>query len=243
MAYGIFNQLPKDDYVKWNPKLASEIATHYIINYQYSRNKRIFRIEGYYKDYKNLVRFDTLNDINPNHYNNGGHGYARGIEFFLRDQKTLKYGDYWISYTYLDTKKLYQDFTSEKTPSLFSKHSLSLVGKYYVSKLHTQFGLTYQYASGRPYYNPFTEPNSQGFTKDYHNVSVNASYLTSLFKCFTIIHLAVSNVFGFKEEFGYHYVSQPGSTPNYIAYPIKPSAKRFFVLAVFVTLDKNYIQY
>lgn len=241
MAYGIFNQLPKDDYIKFSHNLSSEQATHYILNFQYTRNKRMFRIEGYYKDYKNLVRYDTINDYNPRNYNNEGHGYAGGVELFLRDQKTLKYGDFWVSYTYLDTRKLYQDFASTRTPSLFSKHSASFVCKYYVSALTTQFGLTYQYASGRPYYNPY-DPAFEGITKDYHNLSVNASYLTSVFKCFTIVHFAVSNVLGFNQVFGYHFVSQPGNAPD-ISYPIKPSAKRFFVLAVFVTLDKNYIQY
>jgi outer membrane cobalamin receptor len=242
MAYGIFSQLPKDDYIKFSPRLSSEQATHYILNYQYTRNKRLFRIEGYYKDYKNLVRYDTINDYNPNHYNNGGHGYARGVELFLRDQKTLRYGDFWVSYTFLDTRKFYQDFTREQTPNLFSKHSLSLVGKYFVSKLKTQFGLTYQYASGRPYYNPY-DPNFQGLTKDYHNLSMNASYLTSILKCFTIVHVSVSNIFGIDQVYGYHYINEPSNTPAYRAYSIRPSAKRFFVFAVFVTLDKNYIQY
>lgn len=241
MAYGIFNQLPKDDYIKFSHNLSSEQAIHYILNYQYTRNKRLFRIESYYKDYKNLVRYDTINDYNPTHYNNGGHGYAGGVELFLRDQKTLKYGDFWVSYTYLDTRKLYQDFKSTRTPSLFSRHSASFVSKYYVSPLQTQFGLTYQYASARPYYNPY-DPSFQGMTKDYHNLSVNASYLTSIFKCFTIVHFAVSNVLGFNQVFGYHFVPQSGNAPD-ISYPIRPSAKRFFVLAVFVTLDKNYIQY
>jgi hypothetical protein len=68
---------------------------------------------------------------------------------------------------------------------------------------------------------------------------MNASYLTSILKCFTIVHLSVSNIFGFDQVFGYHYINQPGSNPI----PIKPAATRFFVLAVFVTLDKNYIQY
>jgi outer membrane cobalamin receptor len=243
MAYGIFSQLPKDDYLKFNPDLLAEEATHYIINYQYTRNKRLFRIEAYSKEYNNLVRFDTLNDYNPNHYNNGGHGYARGFELFLRDQKTLRYGDYWISYTFLDTRKLYQNFPSMLTPNLFSKHSVSVVGKYYVSPLRTQFGITYQYASSRPYYNPYNF--SQGLTKDYHNLSINASYLTSLFKCFTIVHFAVSNILGFDQVFSYHFVKQPGSesTPTYTQYSVKPAAKRFFVIGVFITLDKNYVQY
>jgi Outer membrane receptor for ferrienterochelin and colicins len=246
MAYGIFSQLPKDEYLRYNNTLANEQATHYILNYQYNRNKRLFRVEGYYKDYKNLVRFDSANYYLSQNYRNGGHGYARGIEFFYRDQKTLRFGDYWISYSYLDTKKLYQDFTSMQTPGLFSKHNLSVVGKYFVSPLRTQFGLTYQFNSGRPIYNDYEHTNN-GYTKDYHNLSVNASYLVSLFKCFTIIHLSVTNVLGFDQVFGYHFVKDPnvsnGATPHYITYPIKPQMKRFIIIGIFMTLDKNYVVY
>ncbi len=243
LAYGIFSELPKDDYLKFNPSLSSEKATHYIVNYQYTKNKRSFRIEAFSKEYHKLVRYTELNDPDPQHYNNKGYGYARGIELFLRDQKTLQNGDYWVSYTFLDTRKLYKDLPSFETPYLFSKHSLSVVGKYFVTKLHTQFGLTYQYASGRPYYAPGAEAGQEHYTIDYHNVSMNLSYLTSLWNCFTIVHFSVSNVLGFNQIFSYNYSKLPDSSGNYTIYPIKPAAKRFFVLGVFITLDKNYIQY
>jgi vitamin B12 transporter len=118
-AYGIFRQQPKDDYVKFNSNLSSEKATHYIVNYQYEKNKRLFRIEAFAKEYDKLVRYTALNDPDPLHYNNNGHGYARGIELFMRDQQTLKNGDYWISYSYLDTRKLYQDYLHQSDPICF----------------------------------------------------------------------------------------------------------------------------
>ena len=43
-------------------------------------------------------------------YDNSGTGYARGIDIFWRDKKTIPLADYWISYSYLDTKRNYQDF-------------------------------------------------------------------------------------------------------------------------------------
>jgi hypothetical protein len=115
-----------------------------------------------------------------------------------------------------------------------------VVGKYFVSKLTTQFGFTYQYASGRPYNIP-GDVFRQDFTKDYHNISANMSYLTNLFGWFTIVHVSVSNLFGFNQVFGYHFVKQPDG--KYISYPVKPESKRFVVLGIFITLDKNYISY
>jgi outer membrane cobalamin receptor len=242
LAYGIFAQLPQDNYLKFNSHLSSEKAAHYILNYEYSRDNRLFRVEAYSKQYSQLVRYSELNNPDPNSYNNSGHGYAQGFEFFLRDQKTFKYGDYWISYTFLDTRKLYQDAPQLERPYLFSKHSLNVVGKYFVSCLHTQFGLTYQFASGRPYYQPENNTTTQHFTNDYHNISANFSYLTSILNCFTIIHFSVSNVFGFDNIYGYHFMkSQTDNTYTPIA--VKSSAKRFFVIGVFITLGKNYITY
>lgn len=239
-AYGIFTQLPQDNYLKFNTNLKSEKAAHYIINYEYTKDKRQFRIEGFIKDYTKLVRYTELNNPDSESYNNNGYGYARGLEVFLRDKKTIKYFEYLISYTYLDTRKLFQNVQNLDRPYLFSKHSLNIVGKYFVQPLNTQFGLTYQYASGRPFYQPENGTTIQRFTKDYHNVSANFSYLTSIFNCFTIVHLSVSNVFGFDNVYGYHYIKS-GGDDTYTPIAIKPSAKRFFVIGVFITLDKNYI--
>lgn len=241
-AYGLFSQVPNDDYVKFSHNLSSEKAVHYILNYQYTRNNRLFRMEGYYKDYKNLVRYTALNDYDPTHYNNSGYGYARGIEVFFRDQKTFRHGDYWISYSYLDTRKIYKDLPSLVTPTLFSKHSATAVGKYYFSKIHSQVGLTYQYASGRPYELVGTDGYTQSFTNDFHDLSANISYLTSLFNCFTIVHVSVSNILGSDHVYGYRFIKDQ-NTSDYKAYPIKPAARRFFVVALFITLDKQYIQY
>ena len=240
LAYGIFTELPKNDYMKFKPALLTENASHYIINYQISRNDRMFRTEAFYKEYNHLVTYDNiLNDPDPMHYHSKGYGYARGLEFFLRDKKTLQNGDFWISYTFLDTKKKYQDIKSLQMPYLFSKNSLSVVGKIFVPKLNTQFGLTYQYSSGRPYYEPLINGlNIQHFTADNNNISLNLSYLTHILNNFTVIHFSVNNVFGSDPIFGYHYSAKPDTSGHFTAFPIKSQAKRFFVLGVFITFDK-----
>jgi len=243
LAYGVFNQMPQEDYMKFKPSLSSELAIHYIANYEYTMDKRQFRIEAFSKEYSKLVRYTTLNDPNPLDYNNDGHGYARGVELFFRDQKTLKYGDFWVSYTFLDTKKLYQDLPSMQRPYLFSRHSLNLVGKYFFMAIKSQVGVTYQYSSGRPYYVPGISSPTMNYTSDFHNLSANISYLTRIFNCFTVVHFSVSNILGFNEVYGYHYTKQSDSTGDYTAHPITSPAKRFFVLGIFITLDKSNSQF
>ncbi|MBP9881687.1 MAG: TonB-dependent receptor, partial [Chitinophagales bacterium] len=56
-AYGDFYQTPQPTYLYTTAvsPLTYEKATHFIGNYQYVTNDRTFRVEGYYKDYDNLV--------------------------------------------------------------------------------------------------------------------------------------------------------------------------------------------
>lgn len=240
-ALGTFSQVPMNDYVKFAPNLSSERASHYILNYQFSKNNRLFRVEGYVKDYSKLVRYTTLNDYNPANYNNNGRGYARGIEVFLRDQKTLKNGDFWVSYSFLDSRKFNKDVPTLVHSTLFSKHTAAFVGKYYFRPIRSQIGFTYQYSSGRPYEMP-GEIYRQSYTRDFKELSANITYLTRLFNYFTVVHIAVNNLLGADHVYGYHFVKD-ASGSGYASYPVKPAAKRFFVVGLFITLDKEYIQY
>ncbi len=236
LAYGLFYQAPQNDYLKFNDRLRSEKAAHYIMNYQYRNNNRTLRIETYYKDYDKLVKYDDPDSYAPQSYNNLGHGYARGIDIFWRDQKTFTNTDYWISYSFIDTKRDFKNYEESATPTFVSDHNLSFVFKYWISKLNSQVSLTYRFASGRPYYNPNTETFLGDRTKAYQNLSFNTSYLTQLFGNFTIVHLSVNNLFGFKNIFGYTYNSEPDANGIFEAHPVSPYAKRTFVIAIFISL-------
>jgi hypothetical protein len=236
LGYGIFYQVPHNDYIKFNHRLQSEKASHYIINYQYRHDDRTLRIETYYKNYDKLVKYDNLNSYDPGSYNNMGFGYARGIDIFWRDKKTFRYADYWISYSFIDTERDFEDFAEPATPTFISNHNLSVVLKYWISRLNNQVSLTYRFASGRPYYNPNNEDFLGDRTRSYQNLSVNSSYLTELFGNFTIIHLSVNNLFGFKNVFGYTYSNEPDANGIFKAHPVGPYAKRTFIIAIFISI-------
>lgn len=235
-AYGIFYQSPSVDYLRFDHTLDFERATHYILNYQIMKNRRVFRVEVYRKKYDDLVKYTTLNSPDPGQYNNNGNGYAQGIDLFWRDQRTFSNIDYWISYSFLDTEREYKDYPQPSVPTFASKHNASLVVKYWVGKLSTQFAGTYSFASGRTYYNPNSDEFLKDKTKPYHDLSLNASYLTEIFKKFTIVHLSVSNVLGFNNVFGYHYQTTPGTDGAYPSFAVKQWAKRFWFLGVFVSI-------
>jgi outer membrane cobalamin receptor len=235
LAYGRFSQLPIAEYLKWSDDLSPEKASHYILNYQYSREGRIFRSEVYYKKYQQLVTFDMSNNNVPLH-SNAGYGDAKGFELFWRDSKTLKGVDYWISYSYLDTKRKYGIFPYQVMPYYASTHNLSVVYKHFISAIKSQIGWTYSFASGRPYTDPNTEEYNSKMTKNYNDFSVNYSYLV---KPNMIIHASMSNVFGFNNVFGYQYNSEPNQQGAFESIPIEPQAKRFIFVGFFITISKD----
>ena len=237
LAYGRFFQSPQDEYLRFNHTLDFEDASHYIANFQFMKDDRIFRIEAYYKDYGSLVKFDSLHSPDPLSYTNGGKGYAKGIDIFWRDNKSITFLEYWISYSYIDTQRDYMNYPHLATPTFVSDHTASAVVKYFVPKINTLFGGTYTFATGRTYYNP----NNDGFLTDkasnYNDLSLNISYLTHLWKQFTIIYFSVSNVLGANNVFGYNYSLKPNSNGLYDGIPVVPGAKRFWFLGVFISLE------
>lgn len=234
LAYGEFYQTPEPDLLKITNDLKYEHARHWIVNYQIMKKDRIFRIEAYWKKYTDLVRFETLSNIQT--YSNTGEGFARGIDVFWRDKHTIRNGDYWISYSLLDTQRNYRDFPTTAMPDFASRHNFSVVYKHFVTDLRTQFGGSYSFASGRPYENPNNPEFHADFTKPYHNLSLNAAHLI---RQHIILYAAVTNVLGTDNVFGYEYASQPNASEVYERIPIRQGAKRFLFMGLFVTLTKN----
>ncbi|MFY0603540.1 MAG: TonB-dependent receptor [Flavobacteriaceae bacterium] len=236
LAYGQFYQNPKNEYLKFNQDFNAENTTHFIANYQYVKDKKIFRIDGYYKKYSDLVKYDTeFVDSNTN-FSNGGNGFAKGIDIFWRDNGSIKNTDYWISYSYLDTERDYKNYPIKATPNFAASHNLSIVGKHWIENWKSQVGISYSFASGRNY----TNPNEAGFlnaqTKNYNSISLNWAYLISPQK---ILYFSVNNVLGTRNVFGYNYANQPNMNGNFDRQAIVPNADSFFFVGFFWTISDN----
>lgn len=234
LAYGTFNQAPSQQVILTNTASGPERARHYIANYQWTKERQSFRIEAYEKKYDRLVRYQNVFD--PTTFSFNGTGFARGVDLFWRDSKTIKNTDYWISYSYLNTERNYQDFPSSVRPTFASTHNFSFVMKRFIEEIDSQVGLTYSYGSSRPYNDLNSEEFMTGRTPAYHDLSFNISYLYSNQ---IIVHAMVNNVLGFNNIFGYEYAEQPNNEGFYASRPIQQPAKRFIFLGVFITLSKN----
>ena len=236
LAYGDFYQTGQNDELKLSQDLGNQKASHYIFNYQYKTNGQLFRVEAFYKDYDKLWLYDAEFGRPSGNFTNRGYGSAKGIDLFWKDSRNIKNLQYWLSYSYLDTERKYQDYPEAVMPSFATNHNASLVTKYWINSLRSQVGMTYSFASGRPYDNPNNTEFMNGRTKSYNNVSFNWSYLISQQK---ILFISASNLFGFKNTFGYDYANTPDTSGAFNRQAIVPSADRFFFIGFFWTISAD----
>lgn len=245
LAYGTFFQNPESRFFTENYQPNYQRADHYIFQVQRAADGRSLRLETYYKKYQDLIK-TTTDFYRPIAVNNNGSGYAKGVELFWRDKKSLKNIDYWVSYSYLDSKRDYLNYTESLFPNFAAKHTLSVVAKKFVTNWKTGFNISYNYNSGRPYYNFVTENGNtvlknQGFVKDYQAVNFSLNYLPNLGKkdarAFTILVLSINNVLGTKNEFGYNF-----SSNGLKSRAIVPPTNTFVFIGAFISFGTDRTQ-
>ncbi len=245
LAYGTFFQNSESRFFTENYQPNYQRADHYIFQVQRAADGRSLRLETYYKKYQDLIK-TTTDFYRPIAVNNNGNGYAKGLELFWRDKKSLKNIDYWVSYSYLDSKRDYLNYTESLFPNFAAKHTLSVVAKKFVTNWKTGFNISYNYNSGRPYYNFVAENGNtvlknQGFVKDYQAVNFSLNYLPNLGKkdarAFTVLVLSINNVLGTKNEFGYNF-----SSNGLKSRAIVPPTNTFVFIGAFISFGTDRTQ-
>ncbi len=236
LAGGLFYQEAPTQYLMFGYRPAFQQAIHYLINYEWIRENRSFRLEAYYKKYSRLVREQGV-PYTPNPYrtdfgtvDNSGYGYARGIDVFWRDKASIPLLDYWITYSYVDTRRLYQNYPVEATPDFVSRHNLNLILKFLSANGHVFASAGYNFSSGRPYYNP-----GAAFLSDrspaYQNASFKISYLATFRKVFAAFYVNVDDLTNYRNVLGYRY-----STDGEEKSPIVPPQYRSILFGVYLSL-------
>ncbi|MEM6686497.1 MAG: TonB-dependent receptor [Bacteroidota bacterium] len=235
-AFGRFYQNPNNGFLKFSSSFQPENATHYILNYQYTHEGKTFRAEAFHKNYNNLVTFSGEFPQFGTDFANDGFGHATGLDLWWRDNTSIKNLDYWVSYSYLDTSRKFENFPTEAMPNFATRHNFSLVTKYWIDSLKSQVGFSYGYSTGRAY----TDPNIGGFlnerTKDFHNLSVNWAYLISPQK---ILYFSLSNALGVRNVFGYEYADQPDVNGVFQRRSLRPAQDQFFFVGFFWTISDD----
>lgn len=230
LTAGDYAQKPNYTFLQRGSALVNARATHYIANFQYSRPNQVFRVESYYKRYRNLLT--TL----PQLANDGG-GYAGGVDVFWRDSKSLNGFDYWVSYTWLETQRRFMDYPVRTTPTFASPHTAHVVAKYFFSRIGLFVGSSYSAAAGRPYYNPNNTVFLADRTPVYQNLNVNAALLRRWGKTFNTFVFAINNIAGNEQIFNYRY-----STDGSYRVPVTLPYKRSFLIGWFISIGQDRSQ-
>jgi hypothetical protein len=80
----------------------------------------MLRTEVYFKNYRNLVTiWMGARDQGYAYMNNTGNGYAYGLDLFWRDKKSIRNGEYWISYSFIECATGLPGFSGAGHPFLF----------------------------------------------------------------------------------------------------------------------------
>jgi len=251
-AYGLFFQNPESKYINSSANLDFQKSQHYIFQIQRATDGRSLRFEAFYKKYDELIKTQSINtNSNQNQqiqtaFNNNGNGFAKGVELFWRDKKTFDNIDYWISYSFLDSKRDFLNYPFSLKPNFASEHTISAVAKRFIPKWKTGVNLSYTYARGRPYYDIVTQDQMNiirtgGKLKDYNALNVSFNYLPNLgkkdAKAFTILVLSISNVLGTKNVYGYNF-SQNGSRNSAVVPPVNT----FVFVGLFISFGVDKTQ-
>jgi hypothetical protein len=246
-AYGLFYQNPDKKYLPASTELDFMQAQHFILQYQKIKEGRIFRTELFYKKYNSLVK-SSVSQGRETALNNNGLGNAQGLEIFWRDKKTIKNVDYWLSYSYLESKRDFENYPTSIEPAFTAKHTASLVVKKFVTKLKTMVNGSYTIASGRPYYNIRYDNNNgkykiydEGRTRGFNSMSFSLNYLPNIGKTgaskFTVFVFSITNVLGANNIFTYNY-----SYDGQVKKAVQPPAKRFFYIGCFLSFGIDRTQ-
>ena len=234
-SYGRYDQEVDSGNLLYQNTLGHERAEHYIVNYSKKTDKQILRLETYYKKYEDLISYDLVNGVKTS-YGNAGAGYAYGLDVFFRANQVVNNLDMWVSYSWLENERKYQDYKLAAPTRFSTRHNMSLVGKYFIVDWKSQLSFTYNFASGRP----FDNPNNQDFlsdrSKNYHALNLSWSYLISPQK---ILFLSVNNVTRFRNSYGYEYKSRPNELGVYEGRLVRPNDDQFFFVGFFITMSKN----
>ena len=229
-AYGQYFQTPELGFDQWyrrkninfnsfsNENLEFEKSEHHIINYEWSKKKKILRLEIFEKKYSDLITLhpiiDGCNYPYPckNKLKNEGNGYSKGFEMFWRYDQKNNEGvgqDIFFSYSYLDSKRTFKEYLKEIRPSFASEQKItfSYNNTFFLNddKSRLSTSLAFTGSTGFPYYDPFNK--IQHISDPYFKLDIGGSYLPDIENGFLVLFFNISNPLGYRNSFGYQYES------------------------------------
>lgn len=208
LAAGRYLQQPETDYLYANENLAPEQCLHYVAGAGYMRNRKTYRAEAWYKDYKSLPLLSGAS------LTSGGYGYGKGLDLYFSDEALFRNLEYRLSGSLNLSGRKSGANQEMAVPYYVSRHQASAALKYTVAALKSIAGLSYHYAGGRPY--------AGGLTRPYKSLDASITFLATPK---LIVYGSVSNMLARKNEFS-----------NAAGAVVRPAYDQFFYLGVFISL-------
>ncbi|MDR2026959.1 MAG: TonB-dependent receptor [Prevotellaceae bacterium] len=225
VAAGDYFQLPSMDYLKVSDNIDFTSVRKATASYSYVRKDSKFQIDAYYKKYNDAVVYFQGQFID-----NSGYGHGLGADVFWKSSfRTL---EYWLTYSYNNTVKKYDDFPEAVAPPYAAPHSFNATLKYWIAPLKSLASLGYNITSGLPYYSDELPRTASGTTPFHSRLDISWSYLP---KPWIIIHLGCRNVSGKKNIYGYEYSK---ITPG-VRKEITAAYPRLFIAGIFITFSRS----
>jgi hypothetical protein len=146
---------------------------------------------------------------------NGGTGYARGAEFFIK-KKEKKY-DVLVVYNFLHSRRRESDVGTLAPSPYEIAHSATGILTWKIGK--GSIGLRYSVASGRPFtplegrewdmdsqeYLPLWGAPYSGRYPAYQRIDINGSWNLTIFKRMTVLYFGITNLLDSKNISRYDY--------------------------------------
>ncbi len=244
-SFGYYDEAPDRiigapylDQTLGNPHLAPQqsIATVLGVEQKLDSSGLLFRVEGYNKEFSSLI-VSNPDSIPGEGYLNSGTGYARGVEFFLRQPPTSRFFG-WIAYS-LSTSQRQDAPGGYIYPYEYDEPNvLTAVGNY---KLNPGWDMGFKvlYSTGHPWtpvisapstviagpttiYDPQYASTDSARLPDYFRVDFSTSFKTVYDTWEWKVYLDIVNLFHAQNVLGYQYNSNYTQTTAVLDLPFLP---------------------
>jgi hypothetical protein len=240
-SFGQYFQKPDDSFLTVSRHPNFEKNTQYAIDYEFPLKRRLVKLAAYHKKYGDLTKIQTPFFSGFQAYgppldilsvNSMGSGFANGFEWFFKDKESVRYAEYFVSYSFVNTKRNFIDYAMSATPTFAPKHTFNANFQKYSNKLTWIFAANYAYNNGRTYFNPNNTVLMGDRVKDFHNLSASISHIPRWLGGFSTLSININNLLGTNHIYGYRYAF---SGANRL--PILPPARRGILLSFLMNLD------
>lgn len=215
LSAGLYHQFGDESSLRTNPGLKPEAATHLALSYDRLADGLDFRISIYDKEYRRLLLTEPGGAVG-----NGGLGYARGAEIFVKRDRA-RY-EALLVYNYLHSRRREGDVPVLAPSPYAIDHSATGIFRWKFSQ--GSLGLRYSYATGRPYtpllgrewdageeaYLPVWGPPLSRRTPAYRRLDLNGSWNFRLFGAAAVAYFGITNLLDSRNILRYEYAPDYG---------------------------------